>query len=175
MWLWRDREEEVIEANKRSRGGGGNIRFWGLIPGKKAREKGRKEGWSEKVRQKSWVCRLLCQHRSLFIVRFFWPVLTLMPTADPISLLHYPLHLPYLSSLSLSLCACRGRQLKLWILCVISFYWCNNQIFMMTIPADNDDDKSAFSISNILSQYTSTIYRFIYVFMVLLNIFSEWE
>lgn len=52
---------------------------------------------------------------------------------------------------------CRGRQLKLWILCVISFYWCNNQIFMMTIPADNDDDKSAFSMPSIY------IYTYLYL------------
>lgn len=81
-------------------------------------------------------CRL-CQHRSLFIVRSL-AVLTLMPAADPIPSVAPPL--PH--SLSLYLCCflslsvlawlglallgysrcCRGRQLKLWILCVISFY-----------------------------------------------------
>lgn len=116
-------------------------------------------------------CRL-CQHRSLFIVRSL-AVLTLMPAADPIPSVAPPPSL----SLSLYLCCflslsvlawlglallgysrcCRGRQLKLWILCVISFYWCNNQIFMMTIPADNDDDKSAFSVPSIY------IYTYLYL------------
>lgn len=66
-----------------------------------------------------------------------------------------------LARLGYSRC-CRGRQLKLWILCVISFYWCNNQIFMMTIPADNDDDKSAFSMPSIY------IYIYIYIYICVL-------
>lgn len=103
-----------------------------------------------------------------------------MPTADPIPSLLPPSLSPSISAtaaflLCLSVClglawlgysrCCRGRQLKLWILCVISFYWCNNQIFMMTIPADNDDNKSAFSMPSIYVCIYKYIFVYIYIYI----------
>lgn len=66
-----------------------------------------------------------------------------------------------------------AKQLKLWILCVISFYWCNNQIFMMTIPADNDGNKNALphNLPLFRQKKTKKIYIFCssrYIFLAFL-------